>query len=64
MVEGKVIPKGKYGFFTIPDKETWTLILSKTWDMYLADDYIEENDIIRIKVKASKSDKLVEALRY
>ena len=43
LVEGKVIPKGKYGFFTIPGKETWTLILSKTWDMHLADDYKEEN---------------------
>ena len=64
IVEGNVIPKGKYGFFTIPGKETWTLILSKTWDMHLADDYKEENDIIRIKVKPIKSDKLVEALRY
>jgi hypothetical protein len=64
MVEGKVIPKGKYGFFTIPDKETWTLILSKAWDMHLADDYKQENDIIRIKVKPIKSDKLVEALMY
>ena len=64
MVEGKVIPKGKYGFFTIPDKETWTLILSKAWDMHLADDYKQDNDIIRIKVKRNKSDKLVEALMY
>ena len=63
-VEGKVIPKGKYGFFTIPDKENWTLILSKTWDMHLADDYKEENDIIRIKGKPIKSDKLVEVLIY
>ena len=64
MVEGKVITKGEYGFFTIPDRETWTLILSKTWDMHLSDDYKEENDIIRIKVKPFKSDKLVEALTY
>ncbi len=64
IVEGKVIPKGKYGFFTIPDKEIWTLILSKMWDMHLADDYKEENDIIRIKVKPFKSDKLIEALTY
>ncbi len=64
MVEGKVIPKGKYGFFTIPDKETWTLILSKTWDMHLADDYKVENDIIRMNVKPIKSEKLMEALTY
>ena len=64
MIEGKQIPKGKYGFFTIPDKETWTLILSKTWDMHLADDYKVENDIIRINVKPIKNDVLTEALTY
>lgn len=64
MVSGTPIPKGKYGFFTIPDKETWTLILSKTWDMHLADDYKIENDIVRINVKPIKSDKLTEALTY
>jgi hypothetical protein len=64
LVEGKVITKGKYGFFTIPGKETWTLILSKTWDMHLADDYKEDNDIIRIMVKPTKNDKLVESLAY
>lgn len=63
-IKGKQIPKGKYGFFTIPNKEMWTLILSKTWDMHLADDYKEENDVIRIKVKPIKSRKLIEALTY
>jgi hypothetical protein len=32
--------------------------------MHLADDYNEENDIIRIKVKPFKGDKSVEALTY
>ena len=32
--------------------------------MHLADDYKEENDIIRIKVKPIKSETLVEALTY
>jgi Protein of unknown function (DUF2911) len=64
MIQGKHIPKGKYGFFTIPNKKTWTLILSKTWDMHLADDYKQENDIIRIIVKPKKSKQIVEALTY
>ena len=64
MIEGKVILKGKYGFFTIPDKENWTLILSKTWDMHLADDYKVENDVVRINVKPIKREKLIEALTY
>ncbi len=63
-INSQVVPKGKYGFFTIPDKKTWTLILSKTWDMHLADDYKAENDMIRIKVKPKKTKKLTEALSY
>jgi Protein of unknown function (DUF2911) len=64
VINGQTIPKGKYGFFTIPNKETWTLILSKTWDMHLADDYKQENDAIRLSVKPKKNKTLVEALTY
>jgi hypothetical protein len=64
MIAGKEIQKGKYGFFAIPNKKTWTLILSKTWDMHLADDYKPENDAIRIIVKPKKNKTLVEALTY
>lgn len=63
-IEGTTIPKGRYGFFTIPDKNEWTIILSKTWDMHLADDYKQENDIIRVKVKPKKSKNITEALTY
>lgn len=64
MIEGKLIPKGKYGFFTIPDKKQWTLIISKSWNMHLADDYKTDNDMVRIKVKPKKQKTLVEALTY
>lgn len=64
MIQDKLVPKGKYGFFTIPNEKEWTLILSKTWDMHLADDYKQENDIIRINVAPKKSTQLVEALTY
>lgn len=64
MIKGQRIPKGKYGFFTIPNKKEWVLILSKTWDMHLADDYKQENDLIRINVKPKKSKTLTEALTY
>ena len=64
MIKGQRIPKGKYGFFTIPNKKEWVLILSKTWDMHLADDYKQENDLIRISVKPKKSKTLTEALTY
>jgi hypothetical protein len=63
-INNKLIPKGKYGFFTIPDKNQWTLILSKDWDMHLADDYKAESDIIRIVTKPKKNKFLTEALKY
>jgi Protein of unknown function (DUF2911) len=64
MIQGKHIPKGKYGFFTIPNKKTWTLVLSKTWDMHLADDYKQENDVIRMTVRPQKNKHIVEGLTY
>lgn len=64
VIEGQKIPAGKYGFFTIPNKDQWTLILSKTWDMHLADDYSADNDLIRIQVKPVVSTELTEALTY
>jgi hypothetical protein len=64
MINNVVIPKGKYGFFTIPDKEKWILILSKTWDMHLADDYIEENDVLRLTVTPEQNVAVVESLTY
>lgn len=63
-INSQVIPKGKYGFFTIPDKKEWILIISKDWDMHLADNYKAENDVIRIKVKPKKNNTISEALTY
>ncbi len=63
-INNQLIAKGKYGFFTIPNEEEWILILSKDWDMHLADDYNSENDLIRIKVKPKKNNNLIEALQY
>lgn len=64
VIQGKRISKGKYGFFTIPNEKEWTLILSKTWDMHLADDYKQENDVIRLTVKPETNKQFVEALTY
>ena len=63
-INNKLVPKGKYGFFTIPDKNEWTLILSKDWDMHLADAYKVESDMIRIITKPKKNKSITEALKY
>jgi hypothetical protein len=58
------ISAGKYGFFTIPGQEKWTIILSKDWDMHLADDYKQENDEVRFEVTPEKLNEPVESLTY
>jgi hypothetical protein len=63
-IVGKVVPKGKYGFFTIPSADTWTVILSKDWDMHLADNYNENNDVIRVSVKPIIKAEITEALTF
>ncbi|TXE07632.1 DUF2911 domain-containing protein [Algoriphagus aquimarinus] len=64
LINGKVLNPGKYGLFTIPGKEEWTVILNQDWDMHLADDYKDANDIIRIKVKPETLNETVEALTF
>lgn len=64
IINSQLVPKGKYGFFTIPDKKEWTIILNKDWDMHLADNYNSENDVIRLKVNPIKNKYITEALTY
>lgn len=64
VIDGKTVPKGKYGFFTIPGATEWTLILSRDWDMHLADDYKPEQDVARVQVKPEPQDDMTEALTY
>jgi len=64
MVNGNELAAGKYGFFTIPGEETWTVIFNKNWDMHLADDYQEAEDILRFEVTPEKTDEIQESLKY
>lgn len=53
-IEGKNIPAGEYGLFTIPNKTEWTVILSKTSKTWGAYTYSEADDFARFKVKPMK----------
>ena len=63
-INSTTIPAGKYGFFTIPGEDTWTIILSKDWDMHLADEYTEASDILRFEVSPEQLQEPVETLNY
>lgn len=64
VVGGTDVPAGTYGFFTIPGKDTWTLILNKKFDMHLADDYEEANDVVRLIVTPETLESPVQRLTY
>jgi hypothetical protein len=63
-INGKKIEAGKYGFFTIPGENEWTVILNQVWDMHLADDYDQSKDVIRFMVKPEQLSETVEALTF
>ncbi len=50
-INGKDLPAGSYGFFVIPGKESWTLILNRKAKQWGAYDYKAEEDVLRLDVK-------------
>lgn len=63
-VEGETLAAGKYGLFTIPGEDEWTIIFNKKWDGWGAYEYKEADDVLRVKVKPSKTDDVVEVLTF
>ena len=63
-IEGKTLPAGKYGLFTIMNGNEWTIIFSKTWKQWGAFDYKEADDALRVKVKAEKAKKFAERMSF
>jgi len=58
-IGGKKVPAGKYGLLSIPDKDNWTLIITKQLDVTSPAAYKEENDVVRVSAKTmSLSDKV------
>jgi hypothetical protein len=64
VIDGQELPAGKYGFFTIPSKNEWTIIFNSNWDQHGKDEYDEKDDVIRFKVTPNISDKITEHLEY
>jgi hypothetical protein len=47
------VAAGKYGLLTIPDKDNWTIIISKQTDVTNPANYKQENDVARIRVNSA-----------
>ncbi len=63
-INGKPLPAGKYGFFTIDNGSDWTIIFNKTAKQWGAFSYKEADDALRINVKPTKSATSMERLTY
>ena len=59
-IEGKDLAAGKYALFTIPNENEWTIVINKNFDQMGAYNYSESDDVLRVNVKPSKTDKFVE----
>lgn len=63
-VEGKALPAGKYGLFTLVNGDEWTIIFNKTWKQWGAFNYKEADDVLRVKVKAGKNSQFTEKMTF
>jgi hypothetical protein len=51
----QAVEAGTYSFFTIPDKDQWTIILNKDINQWGAYRYDEKKDVARVNVKSRKT---------
>jgi hypothetical protein len=63
-VEGKDLPAGKYGLFTLVTGDECTIILNKTWDQWGAFGYKEADDALRVKTKCGKTKEFSEKMTF
>jgi hypothetical protein len=55
-INGQVLPKGKYGLHSIPNKDEWTIIFNKVNNEWGSYNYDQKQDALRVTAKPMKSD--------
>ncbi|MCB0329303.1 MAG: DUF2911 domain-containing protein [Bdellovibrionales bacterium] len=55
-VGGKNLPAGEYCLFTIPNKDSWTVIFNKDKRQFAAIDYDKTKDVLRVSASPEKTD--------
>jgi len=59
LVQGKRLPAGKYGLYSIPTEQNTTIIFNKVWDQW-GTEYDEAQDALRVVAQGSETDDSVE----
>jgi hypothetical protein len=62
LINNQTVRKGKYALFTIPGRETWTIILNTDTLAYGASKYDQRKDVIRLEVPSQHTDRHYESL--
>jgi tetratricopeptide (TPR) repeat protein len=53
-IGGVALAPGKYGLLSIPDKDNWTIIISKQTDVTSPSSYKQEMDLVRVSAPVEK----------
>jgi len=59
-IGGTAVKAGKYGLLTIPDAAEWTVIITKQTDVTNPNNYKQDQDVVRVKVKPEQLSSPVE----
>ena len=62
-VEGEALPAGRYGLFTVPSENSWTVIFNNTPEQWGAFGYDMGDDALRVEVDSRSADH-VEAMTF
>ena len=64
MIGDQKLPAGKYGLFTIPGENDWTLIFNSVSDQWGAYQYDESKDVLRTKVVPVATETTSETMEF
>lgn len=62
-INGKPLPAGKYGLYSIPGEKNWTIIFNKTWDQW-GTKYTEGDDALRVVTQTGKAPAATEKMTF
>lgn len=63
-VNGETLPAGKYGLFTIPAEDGWTIIFNSVWDQWGAYEYDNSKDALRVSASSRALDSGEERMKF
>ncbi|MBD3750014.1 MAG: DUF2911 domain-containing protein [Sphingobacteriales bacterium] len=62
-INGKTLPAGKYGLYSIPGKDKWTFMFNKVWKQW-GTSYNEKEDALRVDTKPMFSKEFIERMTF